>query len=53
LFDMLDVEGEALAGELRSQGHAAAYWHVDVTSETQVAVPSQPWLRNSATCMCW
>jgi NAD(P)-dependent dehydrogenase (short-subunit alcohol dehydrogenase family) len=37
LFDMLDVEGEALAGELRSQGHAAAYWHVDVTSETQVA----------------
>jgi NAD(P)-dependent dehydrogenase (short-subunit alcohol dehydrogenase family) len=37
LFDMLDAEGEALAAELVRQGHRAAYWHVDVASEADVA----------------
>jgi NAD(P)-dependent dehydrogenase (short-subunit alcohol dehydrogenase family) len=37
LFDMLDAEGEALVAELRAQGFDAAYWHVDVASEAQVA----------------
>lgn len=37
LFDMLDVEGEALATELKAQGFDAAYWHVDVASEAEVA----------------
>lgn len=34
LFDVHDAEGEALAREL---GDAAAYWHVDVSDEAQVA----------------
>ena len=37
LFDMLDVEGEALARELQQQGGEAAYWHVDVADEAAVA----------------
>lgn len=37
LFDMLDAEGEALVAELQAQGFDAAYWHVDVASEAQVA----------------
>lgn len=37
LFDMLDAEGEAAAAQLRAQGFDAAYWHVDVTSESNVA----------------
>lgn len=39
LFDMLDVEGEALATELRAQGFDAAYWHVDVASEARWHAP--------------
>lgn len=37
LFDMLDAEGEALVAEMKAQGFEAAYWHVDVASEAQVA----------------
>lgn len=37
LFDVLDAEGEALVAELAAQGWNAAYWHVDVTSEAEVA----------------
>ena len=37
LFDVLDADGTALAAELLARGHAAAYWHVDVTSEATVA----------------
>ena len=36
LFDVLDPQGEALAGELAGRGLPARYWHVDVSSETQV-----------------
>lgn len=38
LFDMLDVEGKELAVELGTQGFDAAYWHVDVASEANVAL---------------
>jgi NAD(P)-dependent dehydrogenase (short-subunit alcohol dehydrogenase family) len=37
LFDVLDADGEALLAELQAQGCHAAYWHVDVTSEAEVA----------------
>ena len=37
LFDLHDTEGEALAAELQAQGHAAGYWHVDVSDEASVA----------------
>lgn len=37
LFDVLDAEGESAAADLRAQGHDSAYWHVDVTNETEVA----------------
>jgi NAD(P)-dependent dehydrogenase (short-subunit alcohol dehydrogenase family) len=37
LFDMLDHEGAALADDLRLQGLDAAYWHVDVAREADVA----------------
>jgi NAD(P)-dependent dehydrogenase (short-subunit alcohol dehydrogenase family) len=37
LFDVLDAEGEALAAAVRAQGHEAAYWHVDVAREAEVA----------------
>ena len=37
LFDMLDAEGEALAAKLVAEGYDAAYWHVDVSSEANVA----------------
>ncbi|MFZ5637062.1 MAG: SDR family NAD(P)-dependent oxidoreductase [Pseudomonadota bacterium] len=36
LFDVLDVEGEALAAELNARGIPARYWHVDVASEANV-----------------
>ena len=34
---MLDAEGEALAAAVQAQGHEAAYWHVDVAREAEVA----------------
>ena len=37
LFDVRDAEGEALAKELRTQGHEAAYWNVDVSREAEVS----------------
>lgn len=37
LFDVLDVEGQALATELVMRGIPAHYWHVDVASEASVA----------------
>jgi NAD(P)-dependent dehydrogenase (short-subunit alcohol dehydrogenase family) len=37
LFDVLDDEGAALTDDLRMQGFDAAYWHVDVASESDVA----------------
>ncbi|HTL15072.1 MAG TPA: SDR family oxidoreductase, partial [Thermomonas sp.] len=37
LFDVLDAEGAALEAELRAAGHAARYWHVDVSREDEVA----------------
>ncbi|NEX45685.1 SDR family NAD(P)-dependent oxidoreductase [Pseudotabrizicola algicola] len=36
IFDMLADEGAALAAELTGQGHAAAFWQVDVTDEAAV-----------------
>ncbi len=36
LFDLLDADGEALAAELRGDGHDAGYWHVDVSDEAGV-----------------
>lgn len=33
ILDMLEAEGKALAAELVSTGHAAAFWPVDVTDE--------------------
>ena len=36
LFDVLDPQGEALAGELAGRGLPARYWHVDVSSEADV-----------------
>ena len=36
IFDVLDDAGEALEKELRSQGHDAWYWHVDVANERNV-----------------
>lgn len=33
IADVLDSEGEALAGDLRTQGREARYFHLDVTSE--------------------
>src|SRR5437764_11145970 len=33
--DVLDREGEALAAALTAKGHAAAYVHLDVTSEAE------------------
>lgn len=36
LFDVLDADGAGLQKELQAQGHAAAYWHVDVSNEAQV-----------------
>lgn len=37
LLDVLDSKGEAFASELSSRGFEAAYWHLDVTSEAEVA----------------
>ncbi|MFC5568648.1 SDR family NAD(P)-dependent oxidoreductase [Lysobacter yangpyeongensis] len=37
LFDVLDAEGEAFARELQARGAEAAYWHVDVAREDEVA----------------
>ena len=37
VFDVLDIEGEDLATGLKAQGFDAAYWHVDVASEAEVA----------------
>lgn len=37
LFDLLDVEGEALAAELRAAGGSARYWHVDVAREVDIS----------------
>lgn len=37
LFDLLDAEGQALAGELRAAGGAARYWHVDVACEADIS----------------
>lgn len=34
--DVLDKEGEAVAEEIRSKGGKAIYWHLNVTSETEV-----------------
>lgn len=36
IFDVLDDAGEALAAALAAKGHDMAYWHVDVSSETQL-----------------
>jgi NAD(P)-dependent dehydrogenase (short-subunit alcohol dehydrogenase family) len=36
LFDVLDKEGEALAAELAGRGFPSRYWHVDVSSESNV-----------------
>lgn len=33
IFDVLQVEGEALASDLNAQGHTVAFWRVDVTDE--------------------
>ncbi len=35
--DVLDAEGQALIEEIRSQGGTAAFWHLDVANEDQVA----------------
>ncbi len=37
IFDMLEKEGRALAGELQSRGLTAKYFHCDVTKESEVA----------------
>jgi NAD(P)-dependent dehydrogenase (short-subunit alcohol dehydrogenase family) len=37
IFDILDEPGRALAARLESRGMRAGYWHVDVSSEQQVA----------------
>src|SRR5690349_17688112 len=37
VLDMLDKEGQALAGELTGRGFKARYWHCDVTKEAEVA----------------
>ena len=37
MFDVLDIEGEKLVTGLKAQGFDAAYWHVDVASEAEVA----------------
>lgn len=37
VFDQLRTEGRALVRQLIGQGSAAAYWHVDVARERQVA----------------
>lgn len=34
IFDTAEAEGKALADELVSKGHEAAFWPVDVTDET-------------------
>ena len=34
--DVLDDDGEAMAGRIRSAGGNARFWHLDVTDETQV-----------------
>ena len=36
LFDVLDEAGSELADRLTTEGHLAAYWHVDVSDEIQV-----------------
>lgn len=33
IADVLDADGEALAGRLRAEGHPVRFWHHDVTSE--------------------
>lgn len=33
IFDVLETEGQALASDLTSRGHDAAFWRVDVTDE--------------------
>lgn len=40
IFDVLETEGGALATDLAAQGHAVAFWRVDVTDEaaTQAAI---------------
>lgn len=37
LFDLLDDDGEALARELRGEGHVVDYHHVNVTDEAAVS----------------
>jgi NAD(P)-dependent dehydrogenase (short-subunit alcohol dehydrogenase family) len=37
VFDVLDDQGRELAAQLESRGRKAAYWHVDVSNERQVA----------------
>ncbi len=34
IFDMLEVEGKALASELAASGHEVGFWTVDVSDET-------------------
>jgi NAD(P)-dependent dehydrogenase (short-subunit alcohol dehydrogenase family) len=34
ILDVLDADGEMLASDLAAQGHAVAFWRVDVTDET-------------------
>lgn len=36
ILDFLDKEGEALAKELSAKGYRVAYWHCDVSDESQV-----------------
>ncbi len=36
ILDVLDKEGEALATALSNKGYPVAYWHCDVSDETQV-----------------
>jgi NAD(P)-dependent dehydrogenase (short-subunit alcohol dehydrogenase family) len=36
IFDVMNAEGEALAGALSAKGHSIAFWRVDVTDEAAV-----------------
>lgn len=36
VFDVLEVEGEALVADLRAKGHDAGFWKVDVSNEAEV-----------------
>jgi NAD(P)-dependent dehydrogenase (short-subunit alcohol dehydrogenase family) len=53
ILDMLEAEGRALAAELATQGHEAAFWPVDVADEAGMKATIDAAAARFAGLTCW